>query len=124
VSPRRAIRRFKEDESIEAIWAQIDTGRLDRKDMKALSDACFQFAVPNEEHAVVLPAGAADALDRLLQRRGIKDAAIQKVPLPGDLISMVVLRSSAVDRRGRFMGLAVKRVLAVAGIAIDLADGC
>jgi hypothetical protein len=58
VSPRRAIRRFKQDESIVANWAQVDTGRLDRKDIKALSDACFQFAVPHEEHEIVLPTGA------------------------------------------------------------------
>jgi len=124
VSPRRAIRRFKEDESIEAIWEQIDAGQLDRKDIKALSDAYFQFGVPDEEHAVVLPTAAAETLDRLLQQCGIQGASIQKTPLPGDLVSTVVLRSKATDRRGRFMGLAVKRVLAVAGIAMELAAGC
>lgn len=123
-SPRRAIRRFKEDESIEAIWAQIDDGVLDRKGIMGLSDACFQFAVPDEEHAVVLPREAAESLRQLLERCGIKDAAIQQTPLPGDLVSTVVLRSKATDLRGRFMGMAVKRALAVAGIAMDLAAGC
>lgn len=124
VSPRRAIRRFKEDESIEAIWAKIDVGQLDPQEIKALCDACFQFAVPDEEHAIVLPTAAAETLDRLLQQCGIQGASIQKTPLPGDLVSTVVLRSKATDRRGRFMGLAVKRVLAVVGIAMDLAAGC
>lgn len=124
VSPRRAIRRFKEDETIETIWAQIDDGELDREGIKGLSDACFQFAVPDEEHTVVLPREAAESLRQLLDQCGIKDAAIQQTPLPGDLVSTVVLRSKAADSRGLFMGLALKRILAVAGIAINLGDGC
>lgn len=101
-----------------------DQEGLIRGTRSPLSDACLQFSVPDEEHAVVLPREAAESLRQLLERCGIKDAAILQAPLPGNRVSTVVLRAKATDRRGQFMGLAVKRILAVAGIAMDLMAGC
>jgi len=115
--PRRSLRRFKSDEGFEAIWKDVDHAQIDRRRMKALIDACFQFSVRQEEHAIVLPREPARYLVELLERYRAKGDVIEPTAVPGDLISIMVTRPSAIQANDRLLGLTVKRVLAVIDVA-------
>lgn len=117
--PARAARRMVADAVYEAIWRILDQGSLEQqRAVQRVVASFFEFLTPRSGDKLVLTRSSARELQELLRAIGTHDEVVL-IELPGALVKLSLERPTA--RAGsKSTGLGLKRILAIAGLAMAL----
>lgn len=119
--PGRAVRRLAVDSDVESLWTLLERVATEGLGpIRLVVNSCFEYLSPRSGEKMVLTNLAATTLKGLLEASFEMKFSMVCVNLPGGLVEVSVASLGSDAQPGRHRGLALKRVLAIAGITIAL----
>jgi hypothetical protein len=118
--PGRAVRRLASDSDLENIWHLLDNGTdEEQRTLRGIVADFLEYLEPRSGEKILLTDESADALAKTLEDVGVDAGDIMRADVPGKLVELTLRRRGGINYAERSRGLGLKRVLAIAGLALN-----